>query len=465
MPFPRGLAALLLLISFAMAAMADTTVPSSQAQLSLSFSPVVKKSAPAVVNVFAQRIVATRQTGLFDDPFFSRFFNDDGTFGRPREQVQNSLGSGVIVDPKGLIVTNNHVIKGGTDIKVVLADKREFPAKVLLTDDRTDLAVLKIEVKDEALPSLALGDSDALDVGDLVLAIGNPFGVGQTVTSGIVSALARTRVGVSDYQFFIQTDAAINPGNSGGALVDMAGELIGINTAIFSKSGGSIGIGFAIPVNMVKTVVQSAEAGKAVKRPWLGVELQDVTPEIADSLGMARPEGTLIVGLHPQSPLAKAGLKRGDVILAIEGKPIENSQELGYRVATTAIGAITIVEYQRGGEHKETQVTMIAAPETVGRADTLIEGKNPLTGMVAANISPAVADELGLPSETTGVAAVKIGKGPAQRFIRPGDIILEVNGNAIDNVQTLVSVLNSNEGFWRIAINRGGRIIKLSIGG
>ena len=465
MQFTRGLCAVLLLITVAGPAMAETTVPASKAEMQLTFSPVVKRTAPAVVNVYAQRIVATREPGLYEDPFFRRFFGEDGTFGRPRERVQNSLGSGVIVDPNGLIVTNNHVIKGGSDIKVVLADKREFEAKLLLTDERTDLAVLKIEVGDEALPSLRLGDSDALEVGDLLLAIGNPFGVGQTVTSGIVSALARTQVGISDYQFFIQTDAAINPGNSGGALVNMAGELVGINTAIFSKSGGSIGIGFAIPANMVKTVVQSAESGKAVKRPWLGVELQDVSAEIADSLGMARPEGTLIVGLHPDSPLAKAGLKRGDVILAIEGKPIENSQELGYRVATTAIGATTIVEYERGGDRRETQVTMVAAPETVDRAETLIEGKNPLAGMVAANLSPAVADELGLPAGIGGVVAIKVGKGPALRFVRPGDIILEVNGTAIDRVETLVSVIAANDGFWRIAINRSGHILKLAIGG
>ncbi len=225
-----------------------------------------------MVNVYAQRLVARRDSGLLADPFFRRFFGGDGSFGRPRERMQNSLGSGVIVDPGGLIVTNNHVIAGGTDIRVVLADKREFEAKLLLADERTDLAVLKIDAGDEALPALRLGDSDDLEVGDLVLAIGNPFGVGQTVTSGIVSALARTEVGISDYQFFIQTDAAINPGNSGGALVNMAGELVGINTAIFSRSGGSIGIGFAIPANMVQTVVQSAEAGTKIERPWLGVE-------------------------------------------------------------------------------------------------------------------------------------------------------------------------------------------------
>jgi len=462
---PTILSALLLLMASPLA-WAEKAVPDSAAAMQLSFAPVVKRTAPAVVNVYAQRIAVAQGNRFFDDPFFRRFFGDDGSFGRPRERVQNSLGSGVIVDPAGLIVTNNHVIANGTDIKVVLADKREFEAKVLLADERTDLAVLKIEVPDEELPALTLGDSDALEVGDLVLAIGNPFGVGQTVTSGIVSALARTRVGVSDYQFFIQTDAAINPGNSGGALVNMNGELIGINTAIFSRGGGSIGIGFAIPTNMVKTVVATAESGgEAIKRPWIGAELQDVSADIAASLGMARPEGALIVSLHPESPLAKSGLKRGDIVLAIEGKPVENAQELGYRVATTAIGATTIVEYQRKGERRETQVTMMAAPETVDRQDTLIEGRNPLAGAVATNLSPAVADELGLPADTKGVAITRLKGGPAQRFFKRGDIVLEVNGMTIDSVEALQAAVAENPRLWRIAVNRNGRVLKIAVGG
>jgi len=446
-------------------ALAETVVPNSVTAMQLSFAPVVKATAPAVVNVYAKRVVARRDLGLLGDPFFRRFFGDDGSFGRPRERVQNSLGSGVIVGPQGLIVTNNHVVAGGTDIRVALADKREFEAKLLLTDERTDLAVLKIEVKDEDLPALPLGDSDSLEVGDLVLAIGNPFGVGQTVTTGIVSALARTQVGISDYQFFIQTDAAINPGNSGGALVNMAGELVGINTAIFSRTGGSIGIGFAIPVNMVKTVVLSAETGEAVRRPWLGVELQDVTQEIADSLGLARPEGALIVSLHPDSPLTKAGLKRGDVVLALEGKPVENARELGYRAATSAIGSRQIIEYQRGGQRTEISIALAAAPETTERDETLIEGQNPLAGMVAANLSPAVADELGLKADATGVAVAAIKGGPAQRFLRRGDVILDVNGTSIADVSTLRKVLNASDGYWRISVNRGGRILKLAVGG
>lgn len=466
MRFATPILSALLLFMAGPFALAEKSVPASAAAVQFSYAPVVKKTAPAVVNVYAQRLAVAKGNRFFDDPFFRRFFGDDGSFGRPRERVQNSLGSGVIVDPSGLIVTNNHVIANGTDIKVVLADRREFEAKVLLADERTDLAVLKIDVPDEDLPSLPMGDSDALEVGDLVLAIGNPFGVGQTVTGGIVSALARTRVGVSDYQFFIQTDAAINPGNSGGALVNMKGELIGINTAIFSRSGGSIGIGFAIPTNMVRTVVATAESGSAaIRRPWLGAELQDVSADIAASLGMARPEGALVVSLHPESPLAASGLKRGDVILAIEGKPVENAQELGYRVATTPIGATTIVEYQRKGERRETQVTMVAAPETIDRQDTLIEGRTPLTGAVVANLSPAVADELGLPASTRGVVVTKLEGGPAQRFFKRGDIVLEVNGKAVATVDDLSAAVAEPSRVWRIALDRGGRILKLALGG
>lgn len=459
-------AVLMLLIAAAPPATADDAVPQSMATLQMSFAPLVKRSAPAVVNVYAQRVQEQRSNGLFDDPFFRRFFGDGGSMGGARKRVQNSLGSGVLVDPSGIIVTNHHVIGTDSDIKVVLADRREFDAKVLLADERTDLAVLKIDVADEDLPALALGDSDALEVGDLVLAIGNPFGVGQTVTSGIVSALARTRIGVSDYQFFIQTDAAINPGNSGGALVNVKGELIGINTAIFSRTGGSIGIGFAIPSNMVRTVVATAESGGgSIRRPWIGAEVQDVTSDIAASLGMARPEGALIVSLHPDSPLGAAGLKRGDIVLAVEGKPVESAQELGYRVATAAIGSTTIVEYMRKGERRETQVTMIAAPETVARAETKIEGENPFGGAVAANLSPAVADEMDLPADAAGVVIVRIEAGPAERFVKRGDVIISVNGQVITSVEDLTAALSGEDSSWRIEIKRGGRTLKLTIQG
>src|SRR6185436_13756429 len=304
----------------------------TQSELRLSYAPVVQHVAPAVVNVYAAKVVQNRNP-LLDDPIFRRFFGVPG--GPGGNQVQRSLGSGVIVDAGGLIVTNNHVIEGVDEVKVSLVDKREFEAILVLKDPRTDLAILRVKDGHERFPVLDFADSDALQVGDLVLAIGNPFGVGQTVTHGIVSALARTQVGVSDYQFFIQTDAAINPGNSGGALVDMTGKLAGINTAIFSRSGGSQGIGFAIPSNMVRVVVASAKSGgKAVKRPWLGARLQAVTPEIAETLGLRTPSGALVANVAPGSPAARAGLKLSNLIVAIDGQAIEDHNAFDYRFAT-----------------------------------------------------------------------------------------------------------------------------------
>ncbi len=254
------------------AAFADTApkvLPQNPSQVRLSFAPVVKKVTPAVVNVYASRIETAPRNPLFDDPIFRRFFGGGDEF-----RVSKALGSGVIVDPSGLVVTNYHVIEGMTQVKVALSDRREFEAEIVLRDPRTDLAVLRLKGGRD-FPVLELGDSDALEVGDFVIAVGDPFGVGQTVTQGIVSALARTQVGISDYGFFIQTDAAINPGNSGGALVDLDGKLVGINSAIYSRTGGSIGIGFAIPANMVKGVVAAAlHGGATVKRPWLGATLQ-----------------------------------------------------------------------------------------------------------------------------------------------------------------------------------------------
>jgi Do/DeqQ family serine protease len=447
-----------------MPALAETSVPKSVGQMQLSFAPIVKTTAPAVVNVYSKTLATQdSQQGLFNDPFFRQFFGERGNFRRPRQRAENSLGSGVIVDAAGLIVTNNHVIRGGTDIRVVLADKREFAAKLLLADERSDLAILKIDVGEEELAALPFGDSDNLEVGDLVLAIGNPFGVGQTVTSGIVSALARTQVGISDYQFFIQTDAAINPGNSGGALVNMAGELVGINTAIFSRSGGSIGIGFSIPSNMVKTVVQSAESGSKIQRPWSGASLQDVTADIAESLGFARPEGALVANLHPESPLVTAGLQQGDVILALDGHPIENAKEFNYRVATSKVGQDSIIEFQRNGKQREASVRLVAAPETTDRAETLMEGKNPLHGMVVANLSPAVAEELGVPSSLSGVIALEIQGGPAKRFFRKGDILLEVNGVSIASVDDLQRAVAVDENYWEFQINRGGRKLQMTL--
>src|SRR6058998_2498973 len=313
----------------------DRRVPSSGAELRLSYAPIVQRAQPAVVNVYAAKTVQNRNP-LLDDPLFRRFF---GVPGQQPEQMQRSLGSGVMVDPAGLVVTNNHVIEGADQVKISLADKREFEAEIVLKDSRTDLAVLRVKDGKEKFATLDFANSDELLVGDVVLAIGNPFGVGQTVTHGIVSALARTQVGITDYQFFIQTDAPINPGNSGGALVDMSGKLAGINTAIYSRSGGSQGIGFAIPANMVRVVVASAKGGgKAVKRPWLGARLQAVTPDIAESLGLRTPSGALVANVAAGSPAARAGLKLSDLITSIDGQPVDDPNAFDYRFATRPFG-------------------------------------------------------------------------------------------------------------------------------
>jgi S1-C subfamily serine protease len=326
--------------------------------------------------------------------------------------------------------------------------------------------VLKIDAGKQMLPFIALADSDEIEVGDIVLAIGNPFGVGQTVTSGIVSALARTEVGVSDYQFFIQTDAAINPGNSGGALVNMQGNLVGINTAIFSRTGGSIGIGFATPANMVRVVLQSALTGQKVVRPWLGAELQDVSSEIAESLGLSRPQGALVVTLENDSPLALAGIKRGDLVMALNGRDIGTAKEFIYRVATNSPGAEVRVRYQRDGKDMEVPVVLAAAPETTPRSETKVEGNNPLAGLTVVNISPAVSEEFGITTAKTGVAVVEVAEGPAQQLgFRKGDVILDVNGQEIDSVDTLSTVLSQGADFWSLAINRNGRQLRLRVSG
>src|ERR1700750_2085291 len=320
-PVACAIIALAVAISADSANAQDRRVPSSPAELRLSYAPIVQRVQPAVVNVFATKVVQNRNP-LLDDPIFRRFF---GVPGDQPEQMQRSLGSGVMVDSSGLVVTNVHVIEGADQVKVSLSDKREFEAEIVLKDPRSDLAVLRLKDTHEKFPTLDFANSDELMVGDVVLAIGNPSGVGQTVTHGIISALARTQVGITDYQFFIQTDAPINPGNSGGALVDMTGKLAGINTAIFSRSGGSQGIGFAIPANMVRVVVASAKSGgTAVKRPWLGARLQAVTPEIAESLGLKLPNGALVASLVPNSPAAKAGLKPSDLIVGIDSQPVED---------------------------------------------------------------------------------------------------------------------------------------------
>ncbi len=438
----------------------ERQVPESREGIQLSFAPIVKKVAPAVVNIYTKRVVQSRARTLFDDPLFQQFFGQDFNFGVPRKRVENSLGSGVIVRPDGVIVTNNHVIQGADEITVALADRREFPAKVLLADKRTDLAVLKIDAGKDALPTLTFENSDDVEVGDLVLAIGNPFGVGQTVTSGIVSALARTQVGVSDYRFFIQTDAAINPGNSGGALVGMDGKLVGINSAIFTQSGGSIGIGWAIPANMVRTVVRGALNEGQIVRPWFGASTQTVTPDIANSLNLKRPAGVLVNQVYPDGPADKAGVKVGDIVMDVNGREVEDADALKYRVGTMDPGGTVPVDIQRDGKMITVSLPLVAPPEVPPKNLTIISGENPFQGAKVGNLSPAYADDLGINPMQKGVviADVQPRSLAAYRF-QSGDIILGVNGQNIDRVKDLQSALAAAGGRWALKIQRGDQVI------
>ena len=445
-------------------------LPDSGEQITLSFAPLVRKAAPAVVNIYAKRVVRTRARSLFDDPFFRRFFGEGFPFGRPleRKRLQNTLGSGVIVDPGGLIVTNHHVIEGSEEITVVLSDRREFSAELAVSDQKTDLAVLRIDAGGAPLPHLALRDSDRLEVGDLVLAIGNPFGIGQTVTIGIVSATARAARGVSDFGFFIQTDAAINPGNSGGALISMDGGLVGINSAIYSRSGGSLGIGFAIPANMVRTVVAGAVAGGKVLRPWFGATARPVTAEIADALGMARPQGVLIENVHPLGPAARAGLGVGDIVTAIDDRPVDNARALRFRLATYPVGGSVRLEVLRRGEARMVTLGLQAPPEVPPRQRTLLRGRHALAGATVANLSPALAIELDTAPNRQGVIVLEVARrSPAARLrLKAGDIVLRVNDRDADSVDALEAVLAGSEsGSWRIAIRRGGKVLKVTVGG
>lgn len=452
---------LCLMVAGTTANAATKSVPQSEQEITLSFAPLVKKAGPAVVNIFTKTITQQRRSSpLFDDPFFKRFFGDAFQNSRPREQ--NSLGSGVIVGAEGLIVTNNHVIEKATEIRVVLSDRREFDAKLLVADPRTDLAILKIDPEGDQLPFIEFRDSDELEVGDLVLAIGNPFGVGQTVTSGIVSALARTTLGITDYSFFIQTDAAINPGNSGGALISMDGRLIGVNTAIFTRGqqGGSVGIGFAVPSNMVRTVLDSATGGIVV-RPWLGASLQSVTAELAEQFGLDRPTGVIVGDVYPNGPADRAGLRQGDVILAFSGKEVQDAEALDYRVGTAKLGTRSELEMIRKGKSVRALISM-EAPLAVPRPDeTDLVGNHPMTGARVANLSPAFALERRMDDMRRGVVvtAVKRGGYAANSGLRPGDIVVRINGQEIDQVATLRQVLAKPRPKWKVAVRRGDKVI------
>lgn len=445
----------------AVAAQAETRVPTSQAEITLSFAPLVKTAAPAVVNIYAKRVTQAQAPAspFMNDPFFERFFQG---FGTPRPRVQNSLGSGVILSSDGIVVSNYHVVGMATDIRIVLNDRREFAARVLLGDEESDLAILKIDDVSD-LPSLDLRDSDTTEVGELVLAIGNPFGVGQTVSSGIVSGLARSGgANGSGFGYFIQTDAPINPGNSGGALIDMAGRLIGVNTRIVTRSGGSNGIGFAIPANLVAAFVQQAREGaEQFQRPWAGLAGQPVDQDLADMLRLDRPEGVVISGMHPASPFAEAGFDTGDVITAVDGAVVNSPAEMIFRMSVAGEGRKVSITRVRDGAAEEVPVGLMLPPEDPPRNRQVLGEDSVLPGLGVMQINPAVIAECNLPLEASGVMIGDTGPYGARLGLRAGDILMRVDRSDVVFVEEAVEALERARRGTRLDLLRGGRRLVL----
>src|SRR5579883_976021 len=428
------------------------------------FAPVVKKVLPTVVNISSSKVVKTPTgfDGQFpDDPLFRQFFGNQ--FGRgfsvAREQREHGLGSGVIVSPNGYILTNNHVVDGATNILVTLSDKREFKGRVIGTDPKTDIAVLKIDASD--LPSIVVGDSSKVQIGDYALAVGDPFGVGQTVTMGIVSATGRANLGIEAYEDFIQTDAPINPGNSGGALVNDRGELIGINTAIIAHgSEGNQGIGFAIPANLARTVMDEIIRNGKVTRAYLGIVPQDVTPVMAKAFSEAEPQGALIGDVANGSPAQKAGLQKGDIILEVNGKPIADSNQLRMMISMMAPDSAANLKVLRNGSTKEVAVKLGVLPTEQEQANSgQANPQGSLEGVSVENMTPQSARELGVPSTTTGVvvAGIKPSSKAADAGLQQGDVIQEVNHHPVKDVSDFDRELSkAGSGPVLLLVNRQG---------
>jgi len=448
------------LIVLAGPVVAETRVPVSPADISLGFVPVVRKAAPAVVNIYARRVVAARRSPFAGDPFFGRFFEE---FGAGRPQVQNSLGSGVILSSNGIVVSNYHVVGEATDIRVVLNDRREYGARVLLGDEEADLAVLQLDGAPD-LPTLRLRDSDSVEVGELVLAIGNPFGVGQTVSSGIVSGLEPSGTAMGTARgYFIQTDAPINPGNSGGALVDVNGDLIGINTAILSRSGGSNGIGFAIPSALVAQVVAQAQAGKTkLERPWAGLGGQPVTPDMAEGLGLPRPDGIVISQVHPQSSFA-AAVRAGDVITAVDGQPVNSPAEMVYRMTLAGIGRTALITRLRDGVMAEIEVAMMVALEDPPRATVETGPRAALPQMVLSTVNPAVIDQYRLPLTAEGVIVEDPGPYGTRAGLQAGDILRGLNGISFSDSVSAAAALEAVGRSLALEVQRGAQRVVLRL--
>ena len=453
----RALIACLMIL--AMPALAQTTVPTSRAEIQRGFVPVVAQAAPAVVNIYARRIVAGRQSPFANDPFFAQLFGD---LGASRPRVENSLGSGVILSRDGIVVSNHHVVEQATDIRVVLNDRREYSARVLLADEESDLAILQIEGATD-LAALDLRDSDSVQVGELVLAIGNPFGVGQTVSSGIVSGLARSGTATGNARgYFIQTDAPINPGNSGGALVDVEGRLIGINTSILTRSGGSNGIGFAIPSALVAQFVEQARAGNtAFARPWAGLTGQPVSADMAEGLGLARPGGVIVSDVHPLSPFQVADFSAGDVITHVDGHEVNTPAEMIYRMSVAGLGHKAEIRALRHGEIAQAEIDMIAAPDQPPRQRLRTSDAAAIPGAELSSINPAVIAEYDLSLGAQGVLVADPGPVGRRAGLVPGDILLAVNNRAVSTPEAADQALQQARRRLVLDVQRGGRRVSM----
>jgi len=437
-------------------------VPKQIADSSRAFSEIASSISPSVVNISTTKIMKREAVPLLDDPF-SEFFSPLRDFKMPKKWKEQSLGSGVIISPDGYIITNNHVVEQGDEIRVTLFDKRSFKAKLIGADTKTDVAIVKIDA--ENLYSVHWGDSDRLQVGEFVLAIGNPYGLNHTVTMGIISAVGRANVGIADYEDFIQTDAAINPGNSGGPLVNTKGELIGINTAIFSRSGGYQGIGFAVPSNMARLVMdQLIQKGK-VTRGWLGVTIQEITPELSQKFGLKSAKGALIGDVAKGSPAEKAGIKRGDIILEFNGKKVSDVGNLRNMVAQSKIGEQIPLTIMRSGKEYALQVTTTELPKDASEAapgndpeDTAFEG---LAGLNVIDLTGEISRQLGLPRDEKGVVVVRVDSGSSieDAGMRKGDVIQEIDRKKIASLEDytrVVAGVNSGDTVLMF-VNRGGK--------
>lgn len=428
-----------------------------------SYAPVVKKVLPSVVNISSSKVVKAGpgMDGRLD-PFFQQFFGGEGGpfHAVPKERREKSLGSGVIVSPEGYILTNNHVVDGATDVQVTLSDKREFQAKVIGTDPKTDVAVLKIDASN--LKPITLGDSSRVEVGDTALAIGDPFGVGQTVTMGIISAKGRGNLGIEDYEDFLQTDAPINPGNSGGALVNDRGELVGLNTAILSHgSGGNEGIGFAIPVNLAHQVMDQILTNGKVVRAYMGILPQDLTPEMAKAFGENEARGVVVGDVTPNSPAQEGGLQRGDIILDVDGKPVTDSNQLRMSISMMLPGSHIKVKVLRNGSEREMSLKLAEMPTESAKveSDDADESTNALQGVQVANLTPDTAERLGLPPSTNGVVVANVDPSSkiADSGLRKGDVIQEVNRQPVKNVSEFQSAVKKAGSDPLLLVNRQGR--------